>query len=341
MGNRQLSANASNDWQTHCGGKMRTLAVIALCFLMSIGTAQAAARKLPGTNCTPFPANSWWQADISKLPVHTRNKAWMSNMQSSRNIWPDFGPSFGAIPGPYGMPITIVSNTDPVASVKFLYAAESDKVRYPLGPRTKVEGFNWTAPGDRHTITVNKDTCRLYETWATEKLPNGWKAGSGATWSLKSNALRPIYWTSADAAGLPILPGLLRYDEVAARDIGHAIRFTIPVSDNTFLWPARHKAGAVNDRSFPPFGARFRLKANYRIPTGYGSDTKAVLNAMKKYGIVLADNGSPWFFQGAADTRWQLKMLNELKQIPASAFEAVDTSSLVVSRNSMAVKASR
>jgi hypothetical protein len=317
---------------------MRILSAIAIGICLNLTAADAAARKIPGTNCTPFPANSWWQADVSKLPVHARSKAWMSNMHSTRNIWPDFGPSFGAIPGPYGMPITIVSNSDPTASVKFLYATESDKVRYPLGPKTKVEGYDWMVAADRHTITVNKDTCRLYETWATEKLPTGWKAGSGATWSLKSNALRPIYWTSADAAGLPILPGLLRYDEVAARDIDHAIRFTIPVSDNTFLWPARHKAGAVENRNFPPFGARFRLKASYRIPAGYGADTKAVLNAMKKYGLVLADNGAPWFFQGAADTRWQLKMLNELKQVPASAFEAVDTSKLMISRDSMAVK---
>ncbi len=257
-------------------------------------------------------------------------------MQRTRNIWPDFGPSYGAINGPYGIPITLVSNATPTVTVKFLYAAESDPVRYPLGGLPKVEGWQWQN-GDRHVIMVNKDTCRLYETWATEKGPP-WRAGSGATWSLKSNALRPIYWTSADAAGLPIFPGLLRYDEVAALNIGHAIRFTTPVIDNTFIWPARHKAGSVNDRNFPPMGARFRIRASYVIKSNLRADTKAILRAMKKYGIVLADAGSPWYFQGASDTRWNQQMLDELKNIPASAFEAVNTSSLRINANSMRVK---
>jgi hypothetical protein len=295
-----------------------------------------AAKPYPGTSCTPFPADSWWQADISKLPVHPRSNAWTATMQPGRNIWPDFGPSYGAINGPYGIPVTIVSNVTPVVSVKFLYASESDAVRYPLGQQSKVEGWQWQS-GDRHVITVNKDTCRLYETWATEKGPP-WRAGSGATWSLKSNALRPVYWTSADAAGLPIFPGLLRYDEVAALNIGHAIRFTTPEIDNTFAWPARHKAGTMNDRNYPPMGARFRIKSSYVIRSGLRADTKAILRAMKKYGIVLADAGQPWFFQGASDMRWNQQMLDELKNIPASAFEVVNTSSLRINSNSMQVK---
>jgi hypothetical protein len=299
--------------------------------------AEAAARKIPGTACTPFPADSWWQADVSKLPVHAKSNTWMKTMGSTGTLWPDFGPSYGAIPGPYGIPITVVKAPRNFASVKFLYATESDNVKYPLGTDTKVEGWQWTS-GDRHTIIVYANTCRLYETWATEKSSNGWKAGAGATWSLKSNRLRPIEWTSADAAGLPILPGLLRYDEVQARDIGHAIRFTTPVTDNIFFWPARHRAGAVNNHDYPAFGARFRLKANWKIPSNYGADTKAVLAAMKKYGLVLADNGGPWHFQGNTDNRWSQVMLDQLKVIPAAAFEAVDTSSLRISRDSMQVK---
>jgi hypothetical protein len=177
-----------------------------------------------------------------------------------------------------------------------------------------------------------------YETWATRKAAgNKWFAGSGATWDLNSNALRHIGWTPADAAGLPILPGLLRYEEVAARTIDHAIRFTTDVTDRRFLWPARHQAGSVNDQRYPPMGARFRLKKSYPIAASLRADTKAVLGAMKTYGLVLADNGSPWFFQGTADTRWPVALLDQLKQVPASAFEAVDTSSLMISPNSMQV----
>ncbi len=165
-----------------------------------------------------------------------------------------------------------------------------------------------------------------------------WRAGSGATWSLTSNVLRPDGWTSADAAGLPILPGLLRYDEVAARKIDHAIRFTTDVTDRRYLWPARHQAGSVSNPSYPPMGARFRLKASYAINPALRGDTRAILRAFKTYGLVLADNGSPWYFQGTADTRWPPALLDELKQIPASAFEAVDTSSLMISPGSMRVK---
>jgi hypothetical protein len=153
-------------------------------------------------------------------------------------------------------------------------------------------------------VVVDRDTCRLYETWATQRSGTSWSAGSGATWSLKSNALRPLSYTSADAAGLPILPLLLRFDEVAARSIDHAIRFTTDVTDKRFLWPARHQAGGVNNPAYPPMGARFRLKASYVISGSLRSDTRAVLQAMKRYGLVLADNGSPWFFQGTADSRW-------------------------------------
>ena len=180
--------------------------------------------------------------------------------------------------------------------------------------------------GDRHTVVVDRDTCRLYETWATRKSGSSWRAGSGAQWNLSSNALRPDTWTSADAAGLPILPGLLRFDEVQALAVDHAIRFTTDVTDRSYVWPARHQAGSVNDPTYPPMGARFRLKASYPISASLRPDTRAVLVAMKRYGLVLADNGSPWFFQGTADTRWPEELLDELKRIPASQFEAVDTS---------------
>jgi hypothetical protein len=311
---------------------------IALAVAATLLAATAAsALRIPGTLCPNFPADSWWHADVSRLPLHARSAQWMARMSPTAKLHPDFGPSYGAQPVPYGIPITVVGGAHAKVSVQFQYAGESDRVPYPLGADTKVEGGQWTS-GDRHTVVVDRDTCRLYETWATRRSGSKWYAGSGATWNLNSNALRTSGWTSADAAGLPILPGLLRYDEVAAGNIDHAIRFTTDVTDKRFLWPARHQAGAVLDARYPPMGARFRLKASYVISPALRPDTKAVLLAMKKYGLVLADNGSPWFFQGTADTRWPGALLDQLKQIPASAFEAVDTSSLMISPGSMQVK---
>ena len=309
-------------------------------FIAAMATASLtpalAANLVPGTNCPVFPADSWWHADVSTLPVHAKSAAWLSHMSPTRKLHPDFGPSFGAQSVPYGIPITVVDGGHPSVLVKFDIADESDNVRYPLGADSKVEGGQWTS-GDRHVIMVNSSTCRLYETWATRKQGQSWLAGSGATWLLTSNALRRLTWTSADAAGLPILPGLLRYDEVASRSIDHAFRFTTDITDQRFVWPARHQAGSVFNGNYPPMGARFRLKANYVIASAMRADTRAVLTAMKKYGLVLADNGSPWFFQGTADTRWTSAMLDQLKTVPASAFEAVDTSALKISGNSMQV----
>ena len=263
----------------------------------------------------------------------------MSRMGSNRNLHPDFGPSFGELPVPYGIPITVVDSAHPKVTVDFLYDTESDNVPYPLNSaRRAVEGGNWIE-GDRHTITVDKSTCKLYETFETRYYPvtGNWTAGSGAVWDLNSYRLRPNGWTSADAAGLPILPLLVRYEEVAARKVDHAIRFTTETTDRYYVWPARHQAGSVTNRNFPPMGARFRLKANFPIAS-YRPDTRAVLLAMKKYGLVLADNGPNWHFGGTADGRWRTEMLDELKSIPANAFEAVDVSSLMIIGGSMKVQ---
>ncbi len=174
---------------------------------------------------------------------------------------------------------------------------------------------------------MDASTCTLYETFDTRLTSAGWTAGSGAVWSLRSNKLRPRGWTSADAAGLPILPGLLRYDEVARGRVDHAIRFTTDVTDRRFVWPARHQAGSVRDPSYPPMGARFRLKKSFHTKS-FSRDARVVLKAMKRYGLVLADNGSPWYFQGTSDSRWTGGFVQQLKRIPASAFQAVDTAPL-------------
>jgi hypothetical protein len=305
-------------------------AVVALALVAQ--PASAAVRAIPGTTCTAFPADNVWHADIRTLPVHARSGQWMSHMSPTRKLHPDFGPSYGAQPVPYGIPVTVVAGTHAKVGVHFDYASESDRGPYPLGSDTKIEGGT-NADGDRHAVIVDKSTCRLYETYATRKNGTAWYAGSGAIWNLKSNALRPRGWTSADAAGLPILPGLLRYDEVAAGSVDHAIRFTTDRTNRAYLWPARHQAGSVSDPSYPPMGARFRLKAGYSL-AGLRPDTQTVLRAMKTYGLILADNGSPWYFQGTSDTRWPSALLDQLKRVPASAFEAIDESRLMVSVDS-------
>jgi hypothetical protein len=261
----------------------------------------------------------------------------MSHMSPTRRLHPDFGPSYGAQPVPYGIPITYVGGSHAKVSVTFMYSSESDHVGYPLGSDTRIEG-GANASGDRHAVIVDKSTCRLYELWDVRRTASGrWTAGSGATWSLSANKLRPAGWTSADAAGLPILPGLLRWDEVKAGHVDHAIRFTTNITNRAYVWPARHQAGSVSNGAYPPMGARFRLKASFPI-SRYRADTQVVLRAMKRYGLVLADNGSPWYFQGAQSGSWPSGLLDQLKTIPASAFVAVDTSSLRISSSSAAVR---
>ena len=296
------------------------------------GAGDALTRRLPGTDCRVFPADNYWHADVSSLPVHRRSKQWISHMSPTSRLHPDFGPSYGAQPVPYGIPYTVVAHSHQRVHVHFTYADESDDVGYPLGPDSKIEGGSG-ADGDRHVLLVDRGTCRLYELYNVHHRDGRWTAGSGATWSLNSNKLRPAGWTSADAAGLSILAGLLRLDEVEAGRVNHAIRFTTNITDRRYIWPARHQAGSVDDHTYPPMGARFRLKHSFDI-SSYRADTRVVLRAMKRYGLVLADNGSPWYFQGTSEKGWPSGLLDELKTIPASAFVAVDTSSLKVSRDS-------
>jgi hypothetical protein len=298
----------------------RAIAAVVL-GLGLITPARAAA--LP---CRAFPFDNYWHADVRGLPVNARSAQWLSHMTPASDLHPDFG-------GPYGIPVTVVGRSHPRVPVRFQYADESDRVRYPLGADTRIEGGS-----DRHAVIVQRRTCKLFETYGTVRSGGTWTAGSGAVWSLSSNALRPLGWTSADAAGLPILPGLLRAGEVRRRRVDHAIRFTTDVTDDTFLWPARHAAGSVNDPSYPPMGARFRLRSAYRAPAGTSRGTRAVLTAMRRYGLVLADNGSPWYFQGATDKRWAPRLIAELKRVPASAFEAVDTAPLRIRASSMRVR---
>ena len=311
------------------------LAVVAV-FSATVATDPGSAHAgtpVPGAaGCPMFPSDNIWNTNISSLPVDIHSAQWLASMDSSSTfLHPDFGPS-GDPTNPYGIPYTVVPSGHPFVNITFQYASESDPGPYPFGADTPIEG-GASSTGDRHAIMIDPATCTLYELYDAQYNVGGSTAGSGAIWNLRSNALRPAGWTSADAAGLPIMPGLLRYDEVQSGQITHAIRMTAQTTDTSYLWPARHEAGARSDPSLPPMGARFRLKASFNI-SGYSAQAQVVLRAMQQYGLILADNGSNWYFGGTADPAWPQALVDELKTIPASALEAVDESSLMVSPDS-------
>ena len=289
-----------------------------------------AGTTLPGTDCPAFPADNVWNTPITDLPVDADSATWLASMDaSSAFLHPDYGPS-GSKKHPYGIPWQIVNPSQPLVNVRFGYADQSDPGPYPLSKSTPIEHGS-----DRHALMVNPATCTLYELWDTHyHARKESSAGSGAIWSLQSDALRPAGWTSADAAGLPILPGLVNYDEVSSGSMDHAIRFTAQCTQQAYVWPARHEAGQ-DDSDCPPMGARFRLSASYSLPASQCSAMcQTVISTMKTYGLILADNGSNWFFQGTSDPRWTYTEVDQLKQIPASAFVAVDESCLMVSPDS-------
>ena len=308
--------------------------------LVRVSTAQhlthAARTIVPGSRCPVFPANNVWNTPITTLPVSVHSATWLASMATSTsNLHPDYGPS--ANPArPYGIAWNLVTARTAFTRVTFLYASESDRRPYPLTASTPVEGGS-----DRHAIMVDPTRssssapCTLFETYDTHYRARSLStAGSGAVWNLRSNALRPAGFTSADAAGLPILPGLVNFNQVASGAMNHALRFTAQCTQQTFIWPARHQAGR-NDTRCPPMGARFRLNASFILPSSLcGAFCQTVLTTMKTYGLILADNGSNWYFQGTADRRWTSTEVDQLKQIPASQFVVVDESCLMVSPNS-------
>ncbi len=297
------------------------------------GVAPSIAMPFPGAaGCPTFPANSFWHADVSRLPVHAQSSTWVASVGPTAKLKADFG-SGTWDGGPIGIPFTTVAGTQARVPVSFDYADESDPGPYPVPPTAPIEGGP-ASTGDRHVLVVDRDACRLWELYDAHPQNGGssWTAGSGATWDLRSNTMRPLGWTSGDAAGLPILPGLVRRDEVAAGEIDHVIRFTAPRTANAFVWPASHKA-ATGGASDPPMGSWFRLKAGFDI-SGYSAQNQVILRALKKHGMVLADNGSSWFLSGAPDPGWNDSDLHLLRNVAGSAFEAVDVSSLKVSATS-------
>jgi len=289
--------------------------------------------------CDLFPADNVWNAPVDTLPVDASSAAYISTIGADRYVHADFGsgewpPGSGS---PIGIPFADVPGTQPRVAVGFTYADESDPGPYPIPTNVPIEGGP-NSDGDRHVLVVDRDSCVLYELFDAWPQPDGsWTAGSGAVFDLRSNALRPAGWTSADAAGLPILPGLVRYDEVASGEVRHAIRFTAPQTRRAYIWPARHFASSLTGSQYPPMGERFRLKASFD-EAGFSPEVQVILRAMKKYGIILADNGAAWFISGVPDDRWDNNALHELHRVHGSDFEAVDESSLMVDPSSGKVR---
>ena len=306
---------------------MRRLLLLGAAAALLLGGASARALPLPGApHCPIFPANNQWNDRVDTLPVAADSAQLIASIGLTTGLHPDFGS--GLYDGePIGIPFDVVSKATPRSKVAFDYADESDKGPYPIPTNVPIEGYPHSGDGDRHALILDRDTCKLYELYALRRSGSGWAAGSGAIWNLRSNALRPAGWTSADAAGLPILPGLARWNDVAAGQIDHALRFTASRTRNTYIYPARHEASSSSDPSLPPMGLRVRLKASVDI-SKLPPQARIVAQAMKTYGLILADNGSPWYVSGAPNAHWSNDQLHALGALHGSDFEVVDTSKL-------------
>lgn len=265
--------------------------------------------------CQVFPPNNPWNQSVANAPVNTNSAAYIASINSTRQL---LHPDFGSDPT-YGIPYSVVPKAQAFVPITFnAYGAESNPGPYPVPLNAPVESGS-----DRHVLVVDAGNCHLYEMYDAQQVGAGWTCASGAVFDLNSNVLRPNGWTSADAAGLPILPGLALYNEVASGVINHALRFTVDATQNGFIHPATHDAGLANP-ALPPMGLRLRLKASFSL-AGFHGEALVILRALKTYGMIVADNGSSWFISGATDPRWNDTDLNQLKSVPGSAFEAVST----------------
>jgi hypothetical protein len=302
---------------------VRAALVALIAFALLFGGGRADALRHPGApRCPVFPASNPWNQRVDRLPVAANSDAIIRSIGPDETMHADFGSGLWE-GGPIGIPLTVVREAQAKSRVTFQYASESDKGPYPIPMNVAIEGGR-QSDGDRHALIVDRDTCKLYELFALHPAANGgWRAGSGAIFDLRSNKLRPAGWTSADAAGLPILPGLARYEDVAKGRIDHALRFTVSDSRRAYVWPARHFASDNTDPSLPPMGMRFRLKRGYPIAS-FPRQARIVLQALKEYGMIVADNGSDWYVSGAPHPKWSNDELHTLHRVPGSAFEVVD-----------------
>ena len=306
--------------------KLLPLAVpVVLLAYSALPAGSSPVRGAP--RCELFPKDNPWNQRVDQTPLHPRSDAIVRSIGSGATMHPDFGS--GRYEGrPIGIPYTTVSKRQKRVRVSFEYADESDRGPYPIPRNAPIEGGR-SADGDRHVIVVDRDRCKLYELFAAYPRNGGrsWRAGSGAIWSLKSNKVRPEGWTSADAAGLPILPGLARYEEVRRGRIDHALRFTVSRSRRAFVYPARHFASSDDSPDLPAMGQRLRLKASVDI-SRFPRQSRIVLRALQEYGMIVADNGSDWFLSGAPSSGWDNDDLRSLRGVTGSDFEVVDESAL-------------
>jgi len=293
----------------------------------AVGVAAASAGRVTNApSCPVFPPTSAWNQRVDKLPVAPSSDRIVVAIGIDDHVHADFGSGLWE-GGPIGIPVTVVGTGQPKSRLSFEYGSESDNGPYPIPRNVAIEGGR-SADGDRHALIVDRDSCKLYELFALyPTAAGGWRAGSGAIFDLRSNRMRPAGWTSADAAGLAILPGLARYEDVARGRIDHALRFTVQRTRRAYVWPARHFASSHTDLSLPPMGLRFRLKKSYPIG-GFPRQARIVLQALKEYGMIVADNGSNWYLSGAPHPEWANDQLHTLHRVPGSAFEVVDISSL-------------
>ena len=307
-----------------------------LLLVLAIAACPAVAAPPQIAGCPVFPADNAWNVPVDALPRHPDSDAFVATIGATRGVHPDFGTVYQG--APIGIPYVVVPGAQPRVAVRFEYDDESDAGPYPVPADAPIEGGAPSA-GDRHVLVVDSARCVLYELFAAYPNADGtWRAGSGAIYDLRSNALRPPGWTSADAAGLPILPGLVRYEEVAAGEIAHALRFTVPQTRRAFTWPARHFASSLTGAQYPRMGERFRLRASFDVG-GFAPEVQVILRALKKYGMILADNGSAWYLTGVPDARWNDDVLvSQLARVKGSDFEAVDASSLVIHPDSGAAR---
>ena len=311
---------------------------LAVLLLTAVACDQQKDPVIPGTDSTVtgqpglganvslqgrrlFPANDVWNQEIADQPVDP-NSALLIQRCGSGNLHPDFGTVWNGAPN--GIPYVVVSGQQSRVPVTFDYDDESDPGPYPIPANPPIEGGPQSS-GDRHILIIDRDNWKLYELFAAYPVNGGssWRAGSGAIFDLNTNTMRPAGWTSADAAGLPIFPGLVRYDEVVERrEIRHALRFTCAATRRAYVHPARHYASSRTDPSYPPMGMRVRLRADYDIST-FPPEVQVILTALKRYGMLLADNGSAWYISGAPDPRWSDESLSALKRVPSTALEVV------------------
>jgi hypothetical protein len=300
----------------------RRLLLLAIAVALALGAPSAGALRVPAApRCPVFPKSNPWNQRVDKLPVAANSAAIVNSIGASTGLHADFGSGLWE-GSPIGIPFDVVTKKTPRSRIGFEYSDESDHVGYPIPKRVHIEGGS-----DHHALLLDRDACRLYELGGLERQNGRWHAWAGATWNLRSNKVRPAGWTSADAAGLPIFPGLARWDEAKRGSIDHALRFTVSRTRRAFVYPARHYASSLTDPSLPPMGLRVRLKESFDIRP-FPKQARIVLTALKRFGMIVADNGSNWYISGAPSPGWSNDQLHTLGRVTGSNFEVVDTSKL-------------